>query len=273
MNLSYLTVPNFLSGVLCHGFSTRRGGLSQGSFSSLNLGTAVGDDPGHVLDNHQLLRAAAGLPHQPIATVHQVHGDGVVVIGGGEASLPEGCIRVDLPREGLTVQVGTGDALITAERGILLGIRVADCVPILVASHDGSVIAAVHAGWRGTTLGILPRVLGLFSRHFDQAPQRLWVAIGPCIAAAHYEVGPEVANAVSHRLGQVPPGVIRAGQGDRSYVDLAQANVELARQVGVPSSQILCPGWDSFGQPELFFSHRRDQGHTGRMMAFISRGG
>ena len=272
MNTAYLTIPSFLPERVHHGFSTRWGGVSEGVWSSLNLGPAVGDHPAHVEENHRRLRVAAGLPTLPFATLQQVHGDDVMWVGGTEKSPPAGCLHTPLPSEGVYQQVGAGDALITTDRGVILGIRVADCVPVLVGSEDGSIIAAVHAGWRGTSLGILPRVLAMMMTTRGLEARHLHVAIGPAIAGPDYQVGPEVAEAVARVLGEVPPGVIQPGEGDRYFVDLALANQAQAVAAGVPASQVFCPGWNTAGDPHLFFSHRRDRGHTGRMMAFISRG-
>ncbi len=205
------------------------------------------------------LAAALGAPSARIALARQVHGRHVLVV---EAGTP-------LPEDGL---VGTGDALLTRETGVLLGIQSADCVPILLADTAGPWIAAVHAGWRGTAARILDAVLDLLETNGVPAP-RLAAAIGPCISQARYEVGPEVVEQVTRSHGNVavPPDAVRPGRGDRSHLDVASFNRALLLRRGVRPDRILDAALCTAERPDLFPSYRRDGRGTGRIVTGIVR--
>src|SRR5271165_3406173 len=123
-----------------HGFSLRAGGVSEGPFASLNLGEAVGDSPAHVQENLRRLARAAELSPQQLATVRQVHGDRVVRAAPGGQE----------PADGLWTDGGTD---------LWVGVKSADCVPVLLASADGRCVAAVHSGWRGTAVRVAARAV------------------------------------------------------------------------------------------------------------------
>ena len=180
--------------------------------------------------------AALGAPDSSVARVRQVHGN-VCVDGDAGGSL-------DLD----------ADAVIVARSGVIASVRVADCVPILLAAPGA--VAAVHAGWRGTVARIAPIALQHLCVRARCRPQQVVAAIGPCISVEHYEVGDEVLDAVN-ALG---PGLTR----DR-HADLKAANAHLLREAGVEALDVLehC----TIGTPG-FFSYRRDPG-CGRQGAFI----
>lgn len=185
------------------------------------------------------LAGAVQMAPEGIALVRQVHGCAVrAVVSPG--------------------MQGDADAMITRQRGVLLGIRTADCVPILLCCSDGQ-IAAVHSGWRGTALDIVGKTIAAMGTVPSAA------VIGPCISAAHYEVGEEVVEGIAS--SGVPANVFASREeGQRPHVDLrAAVRWQLHRQ-GVTAVETLpqC----SFGQPNLH-SHRRDRQDSGRMAAFI----
>lgn len=255
-----------------HGFSTRQGGVSPGQWASLNLGYSSGDDPERVDANLGRLLAEVGAGGWPLVTAHQVHGaDGLTIGGptrpGWAAAAPSG---------GGRQRGGEADALVCLERGVVIGVRTADCVPILVADRAGRAVAAVHAGWRGTAAGILPRTLAYLSEALGIPPVDLVVAVGPSIGLDAFEVGPEVAEAAAGIL-DAPlaeiPGILRRGAGDRWHVDLARVNALLAARAGVPEGCIDCLGLCTASDPRRFFSHRRDAGLTGRHLSVIALGG
>lgn len=247
-----------------HGFSTRRGGVSQGVWRGLNLGHGLGDEAGHVETNRQMLQTALGVADWPLATVQQVHGKQVVRVDGPPDS-PGG-----LPLK--------ADALVTAQPGLLIGVRTADCVPILIAGPGA--VAAVHAGWRGTALAIVREAVQALEA-LGQAPEQLKAVIGPCIQAAHYPVGQEVVEGLRACLGGVPGGLERVLLPVRpedlrpdlpppvARADLSEANRLLLRASGLPETQIEviadCVCCDS----QRYFSYRRDSGATGRMLSVI----
>lgn len=160
-------------------------------------------------------------------------------------------------------RAGEGDALITDRPGLLLGVRTADCVPVLVADPDHRAVAAIHAGWRGLVAGILSRALEAMSRRFGTESRPLMAAIGPAIGPCCYEVGPEVAV----QFSELFPG--REDLNRRTRIDLREAARRQLAAAGVPERQIwvaaLCTGCRS----EDFYSWRREGRHTGRMLSVI----
>jgi YfiH family protein len=225
-----------------HGFTTRDGGVSPAPWDSLNLGGLVGDDPERVAENWRRLERDTGLR---FARVRQVHGARV--------------IRVDSP----TAPVEEADAVIATRSGVAACVSVADCVPILLADPDSGVVAAVHAGWRGTigrAAAEAVRALG----ELGAAPGRLLVAIGPSIGPCCYEVSPDLGERFRAEVG--PVVVV----GDAPRLDLWASNRLVLEAAGVPSERIELVGRCTSCERELFFSHRRDRGQTGRQMAFIA---
>ena len=205
------------------------------------------------------LAATLGAPSARVVLARQVHGRHVLVVDGAPA-----------PRKDDVF--GVGDALMTREEGILLGIQSADCTPILLADSGGPWIAAVHAGWRGTAARILDAVLDRLEENAVPA-SRLVAAIGPCISQDRYEVGPEVVEALAtgHAHLHVPAGAVRPGRHDRAHVDVVAFNKAVLVGRGVSPESILDAALCTAGCPDLFPSYRRDGKGTGRIVTGILR--
>ena len=235
-----------------HAFSTRIGGTSPPPFDSLNLGNPIGcdiqDDYPRILSHYPLLQAAAGCPVGEWCRLHQVHGAGVVRVKRGE------------PFDRTT----QGDALVSDDPTRSIAVRIADCVPILLATRDGKTVAAVHAGWRGTVAGALPKTV----KEMRVAASDVVAAIGPCISFEAFEVGGEVLDEFVRAFGPTAP--IRRRDDGKGFVDLREC---LRRQLiaeGLGEHQIDPTDRCTFRDKDEFFSHRRDRGITGRMAAIIS---
>ncbi len=226
---------------LPHGFTTRSGGRSVAPFDSLNLGDRVEDAPETVAENWRLLEQAAGLG---FARVRQVHGARVVVAAGPA-----------LPRE-------EADGLVSSIPGVAACVAVADCVPILLARPDGSAVAALHAGWRGTLARIA--AVGVRSLAGQAGGEPPLAVIGPSIGPCCYQVAADLAARFTASFG---PGVIRPGPRG-PHLDLWAANQLTLLEAGVTRLAVLrrCTACE----PSHFFSHRRDGGRTGRMVGFIA---
>ena len=151
---------------------------------------------------------------------------------------------------------GEADALVTNRPGLALAVRTADCYPILLADSRNRAVAAVHAGWRGTSTHILHRALEKMNAEFGTSPADVHAAIGPGIGVCCYEVGEEVA----HRFG-LPP--------IRTHLDLARENRNQLEAAGVAPQNIEALGVCTFCDAERFFSYRRDKEQAGRMTSFI----
>ncbi len=238
-----------------HGFSVRTGGVSAGAFSSLNLGLSVGDDEAAVRENHDRLRGAAGLAGR-IATGHQVHGDRVV-----DARLREIFPSSETQEDG-------ADALLALAEGAV-GVRVADCVPVLL--HAGEAVAAVHSGWRGTRLQIAGRAVRALQHASGADPAEVLAAIGPCIGRCCYEVSPELAAAFRALFG--PEAADDPARNPKPHLDLRYCVERSLLQAGVPEERIEQVEGCTSCDIDAFFSHRRDKGRTGRHLAFIEARG
>jgi len=146
-------------------------------------------------------------------------------------------------------------------------VRVADCAAVLLASEDGAVAAAVHAGWRGTVAAVVPRAVAAIERNFQIPADRLRAAIGPCIGSAAFEVGPEVADKFAE--AGLSDAVIRWPGSAKPHVDLKAALTTQLVGCGLRHTMVEALGGCTFAEPDRYFSHRREAGHTGRMIAAI----
>ncbi len=232
--------------------STRRGGVSPAPWTSLNLGRAVGDDEARVDLNRDRLLAACGGTAMRLARIHQVHGGEI-----RDTDAPEW--DDDGPRP-------DADGLCTTQAGRLLVITVADCAPVFVVHPPSGTLAAVHAGWRGTVAGIAASAVRAVAARAGVPASELRAAIGPAIGPCCFEVGPEVVAAL-------PDSEVRQREGARSHLDLWDANRRQLAAAGVPGGAIDVAELCTMCRADLFFSHRRDAGRTGRMLALLGRRG
>jgi len=268
---------------LWHGFSTRRGGVSRAYCADdapgeLNLGFTADDSRGAVMENRGLFaEAITGDGATPLATVRQFHSNLVVRVGRADAQ------RL-LPRR--------ADGMMTDEPGILLTVLTADCIPVLVADPKRRVVAAFHAGWRGTVKRIVETGVGRMRLEFGSQPEDLVAAIGPGVGACCYAVGEEVLSAFESQffyarelfrevyeqdpvrirypmlfMTQRAPGHSSAGYA--LHLDLVEANRRQLLAAGLRPDAIQVAGGCTNCQPALFFSHRGSQGRAGRMTAAI----
>jgi hypothetical protein len=238
---------------VAHAFSTRIGGISPAPFDSLNLGNPNGcdiqDDYERIWENYRLLQRSAGCGEEKPCRIHQVHGAGVVRVKAGEDF--DTSVKAD--------------ALVSDDRSRVLSIRVADCVPVLVSGRDGGRVAAIHAGWRGVIAGVVPAALRELAG--DRPATDFIAAIGPCIGYDAFEVGNEVVAEFFRAFGpSAPCKMLSDGKG---RVDLRQAVLRQLLSAGIPESQIDTTDRCTYRDQTEFYSHRRDNGITGRMAAVI----
>jgi polyphenol oxidase len=239
-------------GFVTHAFCTRLGGVSGGDFTSLNTGFLVGDRPEDVRRNLERVGEAFAIPPGQLLLMGQVHGDRICVIDGQDAP------------EGLTPEC---DGLITARTGLALGIRTADCVPLLFVDRARRVIGTAHAGWRGTALGIAPKMVAVFAERFASRAEDLLIAIGPAIGSCCYEVDAPVYE--SFRARGDSGAALRPCRQGRWMLDLALANRLQLLEKGVPGDHILSSGLCTACRPDQFFSHRASHGSAGRLINFL----
>ncbi len=235
-----------------HGFNLRTGGASEGPFASFNLGRAVGDDPERVEQNHLRFARAVGYAPGSLFEVSQVHGAAVRAVSAPDAPLA-------LRRE-------QADALCAPAGGLAIGVRVADCVPVLLADPRSGAVAAVHAGWRGTVRGVVESALYALLALGGGAPGELAAAIFPHIRACCFEVGQDVAEAL---VAASPDPYVVDRSRLKPHVDLSAIVAAKLAAAGVRPERIEpLEGCTRCAQPR-FFSYRRDGQRSGRHVCAI----
>ncbi len=180
-----------------------------------------------------------------VSWLRQVHSDQCVVVNGDG-----GC-------------AGEGDALITARPGVLLSVRTADCLPILIADPKRRLVAAIHAGWRGSAVNLSGKVVGRLRTGFGADPADLLVAVGPGIGVCCYTVGAEVAGLLAEYVPELK------GCSGPIHIDLAEVNRRQLLAAGVAADKLLSGAPCTGCRPELFYSYRRERRHGGRMTSVI----
>jgi YfiH family protein len=231
-----------------HGFTTREGGVSEGSYATLNLGSKWGDDPARVRENRRRFFREAGI--ERLWSVTQVHGRDVARIGP-EADA-EALSRV------------RADAMASLESGVALGVYTADCIPLLLCDPKTGAFAAAHAGWRGTAAGVATAVVEALVEHYHVAPAELRVALGPSIGPCCFEVGEDVAS-------KFPSDFVKPRPGRKPTVDLRAANVAQLVAAGMREAHIDAASPCTACDRERFYSFRRDGRETGQHVAYIRR--
>jgi YfiH family protein len=238
-------------------FSTRGGGVSPFPEASLNLAGFDEDSAENIQENRRRFLSLVG-GRWTLATCWQVHGRDVRVVreaseAGNES---ERC-----------------DALATDLPGVLLGVKTADCVPVILGDARTGACAAVHAGWRGTLAGIVKHALARLNQEFGTRAEDVRAAIGPAALACCYEVGPEVIAAFRAEVRNADALFTPTSEG-RALVDLHRANLEQLTESGVRPERVHTLPLCTMCRPEEFFSYRRDRqlyGRTGRLLSVIGR--
>jgi len=219
-----------------HGFYGRVGGVSSGLYESLNSGPGSQDDPAAVAENRRRIAGHLGVSPDRLLSAYQVHGADALMVDG--------------PFAGERPKV---DALVTRCPSVAPSVLTADCAPILFADPAARIVAAAHAGWKGALGGVLEATLAKMVK-LGGSSSRIVAAIGPCIAQASYEVGPEFVAAFTH----ADTGNSRffiPGDGDRSLFDLKRYCAARLRAAGLGAVDIL--PHDTCAEESHFFSNRR----------------
>lgn len=234
-----------------HAFFTRRGGVSEGPYATLNFSRAVGDDGERVARNVALAAEVLGVSAARVYYLSQVHGQVTHVLDGTED--PAGVINLE------------GDALVSRVAGVACGVRSADCVPILVGERRSGAVAAIHAGWRGVVRGVVEAALASLRAEAGGAGE-LVAAIGPHIRVGAFEVSDDVAE----ELAAASPvaGVVERG-GAKPHVSLVRIVRAKLEALGVAAGAIDDVGGCTVTEPERFFSFRRDGKVGGRHLSAI----
>ncbi|HLY92892.1 MAG TPA: peptidoglycan editing factor PgeF [Candidatus Angelobacter sp.] len=264
---------------LVHGFSTRRGGTSEAyGGKSLNLSFTKNDSRENVERNRKLFLSAAGAGTKtkpwPLITLRQIHSDLIHVV----RSATPGPLA--------------GDGMVTNLPGVALGILTADCFPVLLVDAKNKAVGAFHCGWRPTVKRMVEKGLGVMRYEYGTRPEDVHAAIGPAIQSCCYEVGDELkeqfesqfayGSELFHSVQESDPvrekypllfmNMRAPGHGDlciKLHLDLREANRRQLLAMGVPEKNIVALRHCTACDTRNFFSHRAENGHTGRMLAVV----
>lgn len=247
------------AGGVIHGFSTRYGGVSTGWLSSMNLGTTRGDAPENVRENYRRFTAALGADLAHMAMTRQVHGAYIHTVE-----------PIDCKPDPYAPERFDCDGLITDRPGVPLVIFSADCLPVLLYDPKKRVICAVHAGWRGSTAGIVLRAVEKMAGDYGCHRGDILAVIGPGISLCHFETDGDVPAAVRAIL---PPEeaegcVVDHGTG-KYHVDLKKVNALLLKGAGVPAGSITVDPDCTACHREKYWSHRMAGERRGSQIALI----
>jgi YfiH family protein len=285
MEVQVVRVPKWSkTSWLVHGFSTRLGGKTTVYRQSgdLNLSFTDPDDRRNVAANrNSFLKAAAGKKKfLGMVTLRQIHSSLIHRVGATDV------------RSNDQPAILKGDGMMTDEPGVVLGIQTADCIPVLVADRNKRVVAAFHAGWRGTLARIVENGVGRIRAEFGSRPEDLIASVGPGIGQCCYSVGEEVrgqfesqfiyAAELFHEVYDSDPvrekypmlfltarAPGHSDIGPAMHLDLAEANRRQLLAAGLQKSAIAMTGQCTGCHTDLFFSHRIERGFTGRLMSVI----
>lgn len=241
------------------GFSLRTGGVSKAPFDSLNLGLHVFDQQTAVLENRRRFAELNQIPMHSWVAAEQVHHNQIQKVTINDKG--KGADQHDTAIKG-------ADGLYTAEKQIVLIAGFADCVPLYFFSPERPLIGMAHAGWKGTVSNIASAMISSWTKGEGIAVENIFVVIGPSICGNCYQVDQHVINQVDTLTTSVP-SYRRDGSG-KYLLDLKHLNKQLLLEAGILPDHIEMTNYCTSCQNDLFFSHRKENGKTGRMLAYIS---
>jgi YfiH family protein len=254
---------------LSAGFTSRHGGVSRGIFDSFNCGLHVEDVPADVVSNRSLLAEALNIQLNQCTYGEQVHGNEIQKVtkqhAGAGAYSREHAIQ-------------SRDAFITNEPGIFLHVLFADCVPIYFYDPVKRIVGLAHAGWRGTELRIAAETLEAMYREYGSKANDIMAVIGPSIQACCYEVNEPIVSkfgetmrelGILNNTGDGTPVIYTCRREGKYNLNLQEMNRQIMIKAGIMPSHIEISSLCTSCRTDLFFSHRKEAGKTGRMAAWI----
>ncbi|AOT68450.1 peptidoglycan editing factor PgeF [Geosporobacter ferrireducens] len=257
--ITYFSIPAFEeTGLVISCFASRIGGVSKKPYSSLNLGVKTADSRANIQKNYELLFKAINIPIENSVLSDQVHKDNIKIITTADRG--KGIIRDS--------NIFEVDGMITNEKGIALVTHYADCVPIYLLDPVNKVIGLVHAGWKGTVLRIAQKAILKMQESFGTEPKNCLAAIGPSIGKCCYEVDEPVINKFNQNFTNLSKYVFFK-ENNRYNLDLWEANKNQLEEIGILQRNIIISNLCTHCNNHLFFSHRSEEGITGRMAAVL----
>lgn len=261
-HVPYIQFKNLsATGIVKHGFSTRKGGVSTGIFSSMNLNFKRGDDPDAVLENYRRMAAALNMRVEDMVLSDQTHTTNVRVIT--EEDRGKGILR---PQDYSDV-----DGMITNVPGIVLVTSYADCVPLYFVDPVRKAIGLSHSGWKGTVGYIGQKTVEKMHEVYGSEPKDIVAAIGPSICQSCYEVSDDVAEAFRANFTADEAADILLDKGNGKYqLDLWKANLYVLTDAGILPEHLSVTDLCTACHPDLLWSHRKTNGQRGGLSAFLS---
>jgi YfiH family protein len=256
--ISYLVCEPLERAGFLNAFSSRSGGVSPLPENSLNLSYRE-DKKENVDENRRRFLNAVNAQSQPLVTAHQIHsGNGITVPSAKKLPVEPEC-----------------DAMVSPLDSVLFGIQTADCLPVLIGDPEVGVLAAIHAGWRGTMAHITENTIAKLMESLGSQPEQCWVALGPCACGDCYEVGADVVQAFKTKFPESISFFKDFKDNGKALFDVRAANIHQLRSAGVPASQISVSSECTIHDNNLFFSFRVEgKGGAvpvGRQLSIIGR--
>lgn len=261
-HVPYIQFKNLsATGIVKHGFSTRKGGVSTGIFSSMNLNFKRGDDPDAVMENYRRMAAALNMRVEDMVLSDQTHTTNVRVIT--EEDRGKGILK---PQDYSDV-----DGMITNVPGIVLVTSYADCVPLYFVDPVRKAIGLSHSGWKGTVGHIGQKTVWKMHEVYGSEPKDIVAAIGPSICQSCYEVSDDVAEAFRANFTADEATDILLDKGNGKYqLDLWKANWYVLTDAGILPEHLSVTDLCTACHPDLLWSHRKTNGQRGGLSAFLS---
>lgn len=238
------------------GFTTTYGGCSKAPYATMNMGFHVGDEEDTVLKNRSQLAQHIDFPLDSWVCGEQVHNNRVRVVSKQHRG--QGARDEESALEGI-------DGIITKENGILCTAFFADCVPLFFFDPHASIIGIAHAGWKGSVLNIGPQMIDEMIKQ-GASTEDIHVMIGPAISQEKYEVDDKVIRHIPEKIAQA---CVKSGREGHYFIDLHTLNMEILLQYGILRHNIDKIDLCTYSEKDMFYSHRRDHGVTGRMLGYI----
>lgn len=261
-HVPYIQFKNLsATGIVKHGFSTRKGGVSTGIFSSMNLNFKRGDDPDAVMENYRRMAAALNMRVEDMVLSDQTHTTNVRVIT--EEDRGKGILK---PQDYSDV-----DGMITNVPGIVLVTSYADCVPLYFVDPVRKAIGLSHSGWKGTVGHIGQKTVWKMHEVYGTEPKDIVAAIGPSICQSCYEVSDDVTEAFRANFTADEAADILLDKGNGKYqLDLWKANWYVLTDAGILPEHLSVTDLCTACHPDLLWSHRKTNGQRGGLSAFLS---
>jgi YfiH family protein len=251
--ISFFSSSLLESAPVAHAFLSRRGGVSEPPFDTLNFDTRGGDPEESVGKNLSRVSDAFGIDAGKLVTVNQVHGSNVLVVDDRNQHLRK---KVD------------ADAIVTALTGVPIGILTADCLPVFLYDPVKGAVAAVHAGWKGSAAGVVLKTIEMMKKRFSTRASDLLAALGPYIGPCCYAIKENAASEFERSFGSSSVDYIQNIYGEMR-LDIGMANISQLIGAGVLREKISMVAACTSCNNGLLFSYRKDNGVTGRQLSFI----